>query len=171
LVELEPGTQLVHYFAGPSSAWLLLSTSSGYGFLATVDNMTSRQKGGKAFITCGEGDTLCRPSPANVPPNPPATHVACASTGGRILTFEIAELKAMSGGGRGLMLIELEPKDSLAGAAAYARSVKIEGLGRGGKERDETLDMRSLNNAKAARGRKGKAIDLGFKPTSITRVE
>jgi topoisomerase-4 subunit A len=171
LIELEPGTQLVHYFAGPSSAWLLLSTSSGYGFLATVDNMSSRQKGGKAFITCGEGDTLCRPSPANVPPNPPATHVACASTGGRILTFEIAELKAMNGGGRGLMLIELEPKDSLAGAAAYARSVKIEGLGRGGKERDETLDMRTLNNARTARGRKGKTIDLGFKPTSITRVE
>jgi topoisomerase-4 subunit A len=171
LIELEPGTQLVHYFAGPSSGWLLLSTSSGYGFLATVDNMTSRQKGGKAFITCTDDDTVCRPSPANVPPNPPATHVACASTGGRILTFEIAELKAMSGGGRGLMLIDLEPKDTLAGAAAYTRSVKIEGQGRGGKERDETLEIRSLNNAKAARGRKGKAADLGFKPTSVTRAE
>jgi topoisomerase-4 subunit A len=171
LIELEPGTQLVHYFAGPPGAWLLLSTSSGYGFLATVDNMTSRQKGGKAFITCTDDDTVCRPSPANVPPNPPATHVACASTGGRILTFEIAELKAMSGGGRGLMLIDLEPKDTLAGAAAYTRSVKIEGHGRGGKERDETLEIRSLNNAKAARGRKGKAADLGFKPTSVIRAE
>ena len=171
LIELETGTQLVHYFAGPSSAWLLLSTSAGYGFLATVDNMTSRQKGGKAFITCNEGDTVCRPSPANVPPAPPATHVACASTGGRILTFEISELKAMSGGGRGLMLIDLEPKDTLAGAAAYTRSVKIEGMGRAGKEREETLEIRSLNNARAARGRKGKAADLGFKPTAITRVE
>jgi topoisomerase IV subunit A len=171
LIELEAGTQLVHYFAGPSNAWLLLSTSAGYGFLATVDNMTSRQKGGKAFITCNEGDTVCRPSPANVPPAPPATHVACASTGGRILTFEIAELKAMSGGGRGLMLIDLETGDTLAGAAAYTRSVKIEGVGRAGKERDETLEIRSLNNARAARARKGRAADLGFKPSAITRVE
>ncbi len=180
LIELEAGTQLVHYFAGAASAWLLLSTSGGYGFLATVENMVSRQKGGKAFINCGDGDTVCRPSPAHVPSptgapvSPlytPATHVACASTGGRILTFEIGELKPMPNGGRGLMLIDLEPKDTLAGAAAYTRSVRIEGLGRGGKERDETLEIRSLNNARAARGRKGKAADLGFKPSAVVRVE
>jgi len=180
LIELEAGTQLVHYFAGPANAWLLLSTSAGYGFLATVENMISRQKGGKAFISCSEGDTVCRPSPANVPApagnaasalSTPATHVACASTGGRILTFEIGELKPMANGGRGLMLIDLEAKDTLAGAAAYTRSVKIEGIGRGGKEREETLEIRSLNNARAARGRKGKAADLGFKPNAILRIE
>jgi topoisomerase-4 subunit A len=101
----------------------------------------------------------------------PATHVACASTLGRILTFEITELKAMANGGRGLMLLDLEAKDTLAGAAAYTRSVNIAGIGRGGKERDETLEIRSLNNARGTRARKGKAADLGFKPTGITRVE
>ena len=91
--------------------------------------------------------------------------------GGRILTFEISELKTMAGGGRGLQLIALEDKDSLAGAAAYTRSVRIAGLGRGGKEREEQLEIRSLNNARAPRGRKGKAADLGFKPATVTRVE
>ncbi|MES2483607.1 MAG: DNA topoisomerase IV subunit A, partial [Pseudomonadota bacterium] len=170
-IDLEPGTQLVHYFAGAAGAWLLLSNSGGYGFLATVENMSSRQRGGKSFISCGAGETVCRPSPANVAPQAPATHVCCASTGGRILTFEITELKAQANGGRGLMLIDLEAKDTLAGAAAYTRSVKISGLGRAGKEREETLEIRSLNNAKAGRGRKGKAADLGFKPASIERVE
>jgi len=97
--------------------------------------------------------------------------VACASTGGRILTFEISELKHQPKGGRGLMLLDLEANDSLAGAAAYVRSVKIAGIGRGSKARDETLEIRSLNNARGARGRKGKAADLGFKPTGIERVE
>ena len=170
LIELGAGTKVAHYFAGATQAQLLLSSSAGYGFLATVGDMVSRQKAGKAFITCNEGDTVCCPSPANVPPLPAATHVACASTGGRILTFEISELKSMSGGGRGLMLIDLEDKDRLAGAAAYTRSVKIEGIGRGGKARDETLEIRSLNNARAVRGRKGKVADLGFKPESMTRV-
>ena len=77
----------------------------------------------------------------------------------------------MVNGGRGLMLIDLDAKDTLAGAAAYTRSVKISGIGRGGKEREETLEIRSLNNAKTARGRKGKTADLGFKPASIERVE
>jgi topoisomerase-4 subunit A len=103
-------------------------------------------------------------------PLPIATHVACASTGGRILTFAISELKAMEKGGRGLMLIDLEAKDSLAGAAAYTRSVCIVGVGRGGKDREETLEIRSLNNALAVRARKGKAADLGFKPTAVLRV-
>ncbi len=175
LIELESGTQLLHYFAGPAAAMLLLSSSGGYGFLATVEGLVSRNKGGKAFISLGEGETVCRPSHAQgstaAQPLPPATHVACASTGGRILTFEISELKQMDKGGRGLMLIDLEVKDSLAGAAAYTRSVKIEGIGRGGKVREETLEIRSLNNARGVRARKGKAADLGFKPTGIFRVE
>ena len=183
LLELETGTQLLYYFAGPAAATLLLSSTGGYGFMASVENMVSRQKAGKAFVTCNPGESLTCPSlvagaqgrvtvagtPA--PLVAPATHIACASTGGRILTFEISELKTMANGGRGLMLIDLEDKDTLAGAAAYTRSVKIEGIGRGGKEREETLEIRSLNNARAARGRKGKAADLGFKPNRITRVE
>jgi len=185
LIELEAGTQPAHYLAAPAAATLLLSNSAGYGFLANVENMVSRQKGGKTFLSLGEGETVCQPSivggttitvpgatgAAATQPLPAATHVACASTGGRILTFEISELKAMPNGGRGLTLIDLEAKDTLAGAAAYTRSVKIEGIGRGGKDREETLEIRSLNNARAARARKGKAADLGFKPQRITRVE
>ena len=179
LIEQESGTQLVHFFAGPAAATLLLAGSGGYGFLATVENMISRQKAGKAFISLGEGETVCAPSLVSLPASgvagapavPPATHVACASTGGRILTFEITELRAMANGGRGLVLIDLEAKDVLAGAAAYTRSVRIEGIGRGGKPREETLEIRSLNNARAARARKGKAADLGFKPSTVTRVE
>jgi topoisomerase IV subunit A len=184
LIELESGTSVLHYFAGAANAQLLVSASGGYGFIASVENMISRQKAGKAFISCADGETVCKPSVLEL--NMPivqvstaqtamkiivATHVACASTGGRILTFEISELKTMANGGRGLMLIDLEAKDALAGAAAYTRSVNIIGVGRGGKDRAEQLEIRSLNNARAARGRKGKAADLGFKPTGVVRVE
>jgi topoisomerase-4 subunit A len=175
LIELEPGSSIAHYFAGPATAQLLLSSSGGYGFLATVEHMLSRQRGGKAFISLGEGDTVCVPShvahSSASQPLAPATHVVCASVGGRILSFDIGELKTLEKGGRGLMLIDLEDKDRLAGAAAYTRSIRIEGVGRGGKPREEQLEIRSLNNARAARGRKGKAADLGFKPSAITRVE
>lgn len=146
--------------------------------------MLSRQRGGKSFITVGTGEQICQPSLVSLASAPvgqaasaaaapvlPATHVACASTGGRILTFEIGELKLMEKGGRGLTLIDLEAKDALAGAAAYTRSVRIRGIGRGGKPREETLEIRSLNNARSARARKGKAADLGFKPNGVERVQ
>ena len=187
LIDLESGTQPLHFFAGPEGATLLLSGSGGYGFLARIEHLLSRQRGGKAFITVGEGEQICRPSLAawdfKEKPAPAqdqsaqaamqsvaTTHVACASAGGRILTFEIGELKIMEKGGRGLTLIDLEDKDRLAGAAAYTRSVRISGIGCGGKAREETLEIRSLNNARSARGRKGKAADLGFKPNDVQRV-
>ncbi|MDO5692767.1 MAG: DNA topoisomerase IV subunit A [Pseudomonadota bacterium] len=188
LIDLDAGTQPLHYFAGADAVTLLLSGSGGYGFLARIEHMLSRHKAGKAFITIAQGEQVCRPSvvslgsdskPAPAPsgqapaaiPLAAATHVACASTGGRILTFEIGELKLMEKGGRGLTLIDLDAKDTLAGAAAYTRSVRIFGIGRGGKAREEQLEIRSLNNARAARARKGKAADLGFKPMGIERVE
>ena len=189
LIELEAGTQILHYFAGPATAQLLISSSAGYGFVASVENMISRNKAGKAFVTCNAGESVCAPSlvagsslPAHAATPAtaqnlaravviPATDVACASTLGRILTFKLSELKTMEKGGRGLMLLDLDGKDTLAGAAAYTRSVRISGVGRGGKEREETLEIRSLNNARAARARKGKAADLGFKPSAIARVE
>jgi topoisomerase-4 subunit A len=180
LIELETGTQPAHYFAGPANATLLLSGSGGYGFMASVENMLSRNKSGKSFISLGGDETICAPSlvsgsTATVlsgdQPMPATTYVCCASTSGRVLTFDIKELKTMEKGGRGLMLIDLDAKDTLAGAAAYTRSVRIEGLGRGGKARDETLEIRSLNNAKAARAKKGRLADLGFKPLRVVRVE
>ena len=175
LVDLEAGTQLLHYVAGPANATYLLSSSGGYGFLANIEHMVSRNKSGKAFVTVNEGEIMCRPSPVSggsgETPWPVAVNVACASTGGRFLTFAIGELKTMEKGGRGLMLIDLEAKDSLAGAAAYTRSVRIDGIGRGGKAREEVLEIRSLNNAKAARAKKGKLTDLGFKPSGVVRME
>ncbi|MBY0453901.1 MAG: DNA topoisomerase IV subunit A [Burkholderiaceae bacterium] len=174
LIELEAGTQIAHYFAGPAAAQLLLASSGGYGFLAHVENLVSRNKSGKAFITLAQGETVCVPShAAHTSASTPlvaATHVACASVAGRILTFEIGELKPMEKGGRGLMLMALDEPDRLAGAAAYTRSVRVAGIGRGGKEREETLEIRSLNNAQAPRARKGKDASFGFKPTGVARV-
>jgi len=193
LIDLEPGTQPVHYFAGAGTTSLLLSGSGGYGFVCALEDLVSRQKAGKAFVTLNEGETLCAPACVGAAPGvwlaaldgsvigagsggdaaalaADATHVCCVSVAGRILTFGLEELKRQPKGGRGLMLLSLEGKDSLAGAAAYTRSVRIEGVGRGGKLRDETLEIRSLNNARAARGRKGRDASFGFKPARVSRL-
>ncbi|MDR2128755.1 MAG: DNA topoisomerase IV subunit A [Burkholderiaceae bacterium] len=203
-IELEAGAQLLHYFAGPEKAVLLLSSSGGYGFLASVKAMISRQRGGKAFISVNPGEQLCRPSCADpgvdaatiksdakpaaaaaaaaggggqqtLPQSQtrwlPAAHVACVTRQGRILTFALAELKHMEKGGRGLTLMHLDERDSLAGAAAYTRSVRVTGVGRGGNLRAEVLEIRSLNNARAARAHKGRDASFGFKVSGIERVE
>ncbi|MDT7928003.1 DNA topoisomerase IV subunit A [Tepidimonas sp.] len=191
LIDLEPGTQPVHFLAGAAASTWLLSGSGGHGLLATVEDMTTRQRGGKAFLTLAEGEVPCLPSPVRghgrvqypgadgaavvSPPRlegedrapEPATHVCVVSAGGRLLTFEIDELKVQPKGGRGLLLIGLERGDTLVGAAAYARSVRIDGVARSSQPRAEVLEARSLHNALAARGRKGRDVRFGFKPQRV----
>jgi hypothetical protein len=48
-------------FRRAGQATLLLSGSGGYGFLATVEQMSSRLKAGKAFVSCSDGETLTQP--------------------------------------------------------------------------------------------------------------
>ncbi|WP_234193915.1 DNA topoisomerase IV subunit A [Pseudacidovorax sp. NFM-22] len=173
MIELEAGTQVAHFFAGPPTAQLLLSSTGGFGFIAAIEHMMSRHRSGKAFMDVAEGDQLCRPSvvggAAGTEPLPAATHVCCVASDRQILTFDIAELKLLPKGGRGLTLMDLAPKARLAGAAAYTRSIRIEGDFRG-KRRDEQLDIRTLNNAGGTRGRKGKPGSFTFTPDWVQRV-
>jgi len=178
MIDLESGSQITAYFAGSADSQLLLASSGGYGFVAKLESMVARNKAGKSFVTVQDGETLCLPSNLAAIPaatadgvdTPAATHVACLSSDGHVLTYALSELKLMSGG-RGLQLMKLEDKASLVGAAAYTRSVRITGNGRGGKDREETLEIRSLNNAAGKRGSKGKAAGWTFKPSGIFRVE
>ena len=170
LIDLEPGTHIVSYFAGAASTRLLMSGSGGYGFIAEASSLVARNKAGKAFVTIQEGETLCLPSVVDAPDGTAATHIACLSSDAQVLTYPLAELKVMTGG-RGLQLMKLADGASLVGAAAYTRSVRISGTGRGGKEREEVLEIRSLNNAAGKRASKGKAAGWTFKPVKIERIE
>jgi len=178
MIDLESGSQITAYFAGNADSQLLLASSGGYGFVAKLESMVARNKAGKSFVTVQDGETLCLPSSlaaiaattADGAETPAATHVACLSSDGHVLTYALSELKLMSGG-RGLQLMKLDDKASLVGVAAYTRSVRITGNGRGGKDREETLEIRSLNNAAGKRGSKGKAAGWTFKPSGIFRVE
>jgi topoisomerase IV subunit A len=168
LIELEAGTQAAHYFAGAVEQQLLISSSGGYGFYASVANMIGRQKAGKAFVTLGEHDG--KPEAMNPPVHIVAKdQVICASREGRLLSFALSDLRQMAGGGRGLMLMDIDSKDVLAGVAIIPQgtAAMLYGLGRTGKEKTEKLDPKMIAMMQAPRGRKGKILDVGFKVTGI----
>jgi len=96
MIELEAGTKLVSYVAGPPDAPLLLATSNGYGFAASLGDLVSRQKAGKQFITVEEGAEPLRPQLVKAASD---RHIACLSAKGRVLVFDASEIKALAGGG------------------------------------------------------------------------
>jgi topoisomerase-4 subunit A len=164
LIELESGTHLMHYYAAPAEQALLLASSNGFGFIAKVGDMVSRVKAGKSFMTIDEGAVPLAPMPML----PDATYVACLSGAGRLLVFGLDEMKVLSGGGRGVILMALDPNEALVQALAIGRAgIVLMGTGRGGKPLDETLAGAALAAHVGKRARKGRAPDTKLKIAAL----
>ena len=167
LIELASGTRIVHYFAGSADTTLMLSSTAGYGFTAKAGDMISRNKSGKAFMTLDEGDTPT--APKVVAAN--ASAIACVSEKARLLVFSIEEVKSLSGGGRGVILMELEKNETLVGAQPISqKGVIITGMGRGAKPQELSLSASVLAPYIGKRSRKGKALESKIKPEGIRAV-
>jgi topoisomerase IV subunit A len=166
LIDLESGTQPLHYFAATADATLLLANTGGFGLLAKVGDMASRQRGGKSFLSIDDKDRLLPP----VPVQPAHTQVACLGMSSRLLVFPLDELKLQSNGGKGLTLMDVDAKDPLVSVATCANAVKVLGLGRGQKPKEEDLKGATLASYAGKRARKGKVIDAAIKGQRVVAL-
>ncbi len=167
LVELASGTRVLHYFAGPADVTLLLASTAGYGFTAKSGDMVSRTRGGKAFITLDDGDEPLAPRPFIAG----ASAIACLSEKGRVLVFGIDEIKSLTAGGRGVILMELEKNEKLVAAQPISqRGVVVSGIGRGAKAQEILLSASGLAVHIGKRARKGKGLESKIKATTLTPV-
>ncbi|MEY4909684.1 MAG: topoisomerase subunit, partial [Pseudomonadota bacterium] len=166
LVEMESGTQILHYLAGPAEQMLLLAHSGGTGLLAKLGDLVTRQKGGKSYLTLEAGEQWFPP----VRVEPKHTQVACLSASGRLLVFGLGELKHQPNGGRGLTLMEVDAADPLRMVVPLATGLRVSGLGRGAKPRDEDLRPAALAPYAGRRARKGRAIDTTMKVQAISAL-
>jgi topoisomerase IV subunit A len=155
LIELEAGTQVAHLIAGPAEQVVLLANTGGFGLLARLGDLASRQKAGKSFLSLDEADRLLPPALVA------ASHaqVACLSVSGRLLVFPLSELKLQSNGGRGLTLMEVDAKDALLSVASCGDSLRVLGSGRSGQARDELVKGAAFASHQGKRGRKGHKVD------------
>ncbi|MDB5855941.1 MAG: parC [Herminiimonas sp.] len=167
LLELESGTRLLHYFAGPADSLLLLASSGGYGFLAKAGDMVSRTRGGKSFITVDAGYEPLAPRLLW----PAVSAIACLSGKGRLLVFGLDEIKTLTGGGRGVTLMDLEGTEKLLAAQPISqRGVLVTGIGRGGKPQEVSLSASGLAPHIGKRARKGRALESKIKAAALAAV-
>jgi topoisomerase-4 subunit A len=157
LIDLEPGTQPAHYFAGAADALLLLAHTGGFGLLANAGDLVSRQRGGKSFLALEPEERLL--PPALVVPG--QARVACLARSGRLLVFPLADLKRQANGGRGLTLMDCDAKDPLLSVATCGDALVVQGTNRG-RDKDELLRGAALAGHEGKRARKGHKV-AGFK--------
>jgi topoisomerase-4 subunit A len=163
LIDLEPGTQPVHYFAGAADTTLLLANTGGFGLMARAGDLHGRNRGGKSFLALEEGERVLPPAVVA------AGHarVACLAMDGRLLVFALDELKLQSNGGRGLTLMDVDGKVPLVSVATFAAALRVNGSGRGGKPKEEDLKGAALAAHEGKRARKGRRIEGFVKPMRV----
>ena len=142
---------------------LVVGTRLGLGFITTMEAMTTRQRAGKQFMTIekGDGPAFIRAMPER------SAHLALMSAKGRLLVVDISDVKVLPTGGRGVLLLDPEPKgDAVVDAAGLPAKagLLVAGVGRAGKSAQEVLEAKSWKPYVGNRGRRGKLLDLKFKP-------
>ena len=163
LVDVASGSRLLHYYAGPADTPLLLASTAGFGFAAKAGDLVSRNRNGKAFMTLETGDEPLAPKIIA----DKASAVACLSEKGRLLVFGLDEVKTLTGG-RGVILMELEPKEKLLAAQPISqRGVAVTGIGRGGKAQELALSASGLAPHIGKRARKGRALESKIKAAGL----
>jgi topoisomerase-4 subunit A len=163
MIDLAPGSKLIGYVAGAPATALMMATTNGYGFSATLGDLVSRQKAGKQFINVDEGAEPLRPQVFD-----PARDrvLMCLSERGRVLVFDMTEVKAQSGGGRGVTLMDLDDGEKLMVAlpAAKTGAVLHATKGSAGKPVEVNLAGAALEAQRGHRARKGKLVDSKLRP-------
>nr|AGU09858.1 DNA gyrase/topoisomerase IV, subunit A [uncultured organism] len=164
LVDLSGGARILYYFAGNAETRLLLASSGGFGFIAKAGDMVTRLRGGKSFITLDDGAAPL--APRIVPENTGA--IACLSEKGRVLVFGIDEMKVLTNGGRGVVLMELDPKETLLAAQPInQKGLNVMGTWAGDKPRTVELFASGLEPHFGKRARKGKALSAKLKAMDL----
>ncbi|GED43605.1 DNA topoisomerase IV subunit A [Cobetia marina] len=172
------GASMVGLLLDAPSARYLLASDGGYGFVTTLEQLTGKNKSGKAALTLPRG---CAVLPPVAIPEVPETaqgdaappEVAVVSNEGRLLVFPLAELPEMSKG-KGNKMLSI-PGERAANREEFVRSLVVVPAGatlvvHAGK-RKTLLKGADLDYYRGERGRRGSKLPKGFQKVDRLAVD
>ncbi|MDK9726428.1 MAG: DNA topoisomerase IV subunit A [Sterolibacteriaceae bacterium MAG5] len=162
LIDPQEGGKIVQALTADPANHYLFANSGGYGFIAQLSDLVSRNKSGKAFLTLEKGEKVLAPARAG------GSAIAALSQKGRLLVFAATEMKTMAKG-RGVIVMDLDKgEELLAVATNNGTAVTVAGSGRGGKPAEIRIAGSELQKHTLHRARKGCLIDAKIKPTAVS---
>lgn len=164
-IDLEKGASIVGYCVAKPEDRVILATSDAMGFICQFKDLFARVRAGKNFIKVSDKETKIL-APQVVAPD--QTLLACLSEQGRLLIYDINEVRTLPGGGKGVSLMDLNLTESLLVAKPIdAEGVLVTGIGRGGKDREYAVKKAILEYHMGHRARKGKQLDIRWKALDL----
>ena len=164
LVDVQEGAHIMYVVAGKPETNVLVASSGGYGFLTKLSDMMSNRRAGREFMNIEEGEA---PEPPCMYEDVPGNYVAAISEQGRMLLFQVGELKQMSKG-RGLVIMGLEQGEKLVQAIVSDRpNLIVSGIARNGKPKDVIIAAERMQHYAGHRARMGRVLPDKLKPHMI----
>ena len=154
LVELPGGSRVAHVLAGPADKRVLLASSDGYGFLCRLADMGASKRAGKQFVNLDSQARLLAPVLFDTAND--GTHLAALSTRGRLLIFTLDQMKELSGGGKGVIIMGLDEGEQLGAVCVTRGSLTLLASTRGGKPVELVVAAKDWEAWLGKRARKGK---------------
>ncbi len=165
-----PGASFKGMISGKDGGMVFLSTDGGYGFVARVSDLYSKNKAGKTAITVPKG---CKVLPPLSVTNPEKERLAIATNTGYLLIFALDKLPVLSKG-KGLKLMNMASSKSDV-REEYILSAVI--LGPKSKlvlqagQKKKVLKAKELEHYSGVRGRRGLKLPRGYQTLDHLLVE
>ena len=164
LVDVQNGARILYALAGKPDTSIMVASTGGYGFLCRLSDMITNRKAGRDFMTLETGES---PVPPVVYDEASAKFVAAVSAGGRLLVFDIGEMRAVSRG-RGVIMMGLDQGEALMAATLVSgKSVRVLGTGRGGKAKVVELSGEKFEHYFGRRARMGRVLPDKLVPSGF----
>jgi len=164
------GAKFVSVMMGDDDDRYLFSTSAGYGFVARLGDLISRNKAGKSVISVPAGASVLKS--AAVPSL--IDNIVCAiSNNGSLLSFPVGELPEMAKG-KGNKIFNIPGAKFKSGEESMlALSVLAPGqkLRITSGKRHTVIKFRELEDYMGTRGQRGRKLPRGFQKVDAVDVE
>jgi topoisomerase-4 subunit A len=155
---------------GAEDQLFLLASDAGYGFVAKLGDLQTKNRAGKAAISLPKGARVLQPSPIKAIEG---SWVAAASNEGRLLVFPLADLPQLSRG-KGNKIIGI-PAARVQSREEFVVAVQViseqDSLLVYAGKRHIKLKFSELEHYRGERGRRGNKLPRGFQKVDAMAVE
>jgi topoisomerase-4 subunit A len=163
-----PGSAFMTLASGENATRFVLASTHGYGFVTRFENLTGRNKAGKAMLNLTSGSKVLTPA---VVANPDTDRIVAVTSSGNLLAIPASDLPELDKG-KGNKIIEI-PKAKLA----TERVVAVVAVGPGNTllvrsgQRTMNLSYKDLEAYLGSRASRGHLLPRGWQKVEGLSVE
>jgi len=163
-----PGSAFMTLASGENATRFVLASTHGYGFVTRFENLTGRNKAGKAMLNLTSGSKVLPPA---VVANPDTDRIVAVTSSGNLLAIPASDLPELDKG-KGNKIIEI-PKAKLA----TERVVAVVAVGPGNTllvrsgQRTMNLSYKDLEAYLGSRASRGHLLPRGWQKVEGLSVE